>query len=62
MRLGKAAGETVSTLSKCVIEVAAFPDVSGLGGHILCDVMVKAAFVSEGAFPVVLCGWEKSQQ
>lgn len=60
MSLGEAARETISTLSECVIEVAAFPDVSGLSGQVLGYVMVKVAFVSEGAFPVSLDGWEKS--
>lgn len=54
MRLGVAAGDTESTFSKSVIEVTAFPDVSGLSGQVLSDIMVKVAFITKGAFPVFL--------
>lgn len=54
MRLGKAAGQAVSAFAKSVIEVAAVPDVGGLGGQVLRNIVVKVAFVSKGAFPVVL--------
>lgn len=54
MRLGEAAGQAVSTFANSVIEVAAVPDVGGLGGQVFRNVMVKVAFVSKGAFPVVL--------
>lgn len=60
MCLGEAAGQTVGTFSKCVIEVAALPNVGRLSGQVLGDVMVKVAFVSEGAFPIGLQGWKKS--
>lgn len=56
MCLAKAAGKTVSAFSKCVIEVAALPDVGRLGGKVLSDVMVKVAFISKGAFPIFLQG------
>lgn len=59
MCLGKATGQTVSAFSKCVIEVAALPDVGRLGGKVLSDVMVKVAFISKGAFSIFLQGWEK---
>lgn len=57
MRLGKAAGQAVSAFAKGVIEVAAVPDVGGLGSQVLRNVMVKVAFVSKGAFPVDLQWW-----
>ena len=44
--IGEAAGQAVEALSVGVVEVAAFADVSGLDGHVLCDVVEDFAFVS----------------
>lgn len=61
MCLGKAAGHTIRAFSKCVIEVTALSDVGRLGGKVLSNVMVKVAFISEGAFSIFLQGWKKSR-
>lgn len=52
--LGKAAHQTISTLPKGVIEVAALPDISRFGAHVVSDTVVKVAFISEGAYSVLL--------
>lgn len=54
--LGKAAGESISTLPKGLIEVAALPDISRLGAHVVGDTVVKVAFISKGAYFILLQG------
>lgn len=56
--LGKAAGQTISTLPKGVVEVAALPDVSRLGAHVVRDTVVEVAFISKGAYFILLQGWK----
>lgn len=58
MSFGEAAGEPISTLPKGVIEVAALPDISRLGAHVVRDVVVKVAFIPKRAFFVLLQGWK----
>lgn len=52
--LGEAAGEPVFTLSKRVVEITMFPDVGRLIGQVLCDIMVKDAFLPKLTFTVFL--------
>lgn len=59
MGLGKAAGQTIGTLPKGVIEVAALPDISGLGVHVVRDTVVKVAFISKDAYFILLQGWKR---
>lgn len=54
--LGEAAAETVSTPPKGVIEVAALPDISRLGAHVVRDAVVEVAFISKGANFILLQG------
>lgn len=58
MGLGKAAGQTISTLPKGVIEVAALPNISRLGAHVVRHTVVKVAFISKGAYFILLQGWK----
>lgn len=56
---GKAAHQAISTPPKGVIEVAALPDISRLGAHVVRDIVVKVAFISKGAYFIFLQGWKR---
>lgn len=58
MSLGEAAHQPISTLPKGVIDVAALPDISRLGAHVVRDIVVKVAFIPKRAFFVLLQGWK----
>lgn len=60
MSLGEAAGQTISTLPKGLIKVAALPDIGWLGAHVVRYTVVKVTFLSKRTLFVLLQRWKSS--